>query len=132
MPSVLDYKTLNSVVISAALTGNLSIGTNGVAASPWVMFDPWAPEGIAIQATVSGTVNYTLQQTLDDPNAPVNPVAVASVAWLSSSDSNVVAATTTQQSNYNFTPAYARVLLNSGTGSLRLTWTAGAALTPRA
>lgn len=122
VPSLLDYKTLISATVSAALTGNLSIGTNGVAASSWVYFDPWAPEGIAIQCTVSGTVNYTLQQTLDDPNSPTNAVLPAAVAWLPSSDTNVVAATANQQTNYNFTPAYGRVLLNSGTGTVTVTY----------
>lgn len=120
--SVLDYKTVTSAYCSATLTGNLSIGTNGVAGSPWVRFDDYAPNGVAIQCTVSGTVNYTVQQTLDDPNSASNPVAPAAMTWVSSSDTSVVAATTTQQSNYNFTPVFARILLNSGTGTVTATF----------
>lgn len=121
--AVLDYKTLTSAVLSANSAGNLSIGTNDVAASAWVMFDPWASGGVAVQLTVAGTVNYTLQQTMDDPNSPTDDVDPADVAWLSCSDTDVVSATTTQQTNYNFPPTYARVLLNSGSGSVIATFT---------
>lgn len=119
--TVLDYKTLSSVTASGAAAGTVAIGTNGVAASPWVRLDDWGPQGAAIQCDVNGTVNYTVQQTLDDPNSPTNSVAVADVVWINSSDSAVVAATTSQQSNYNFAPAYSRVLMNSGTGTVTMT-----------
>ena len=75
-----------------------------------------------LQCTVSGTVSYTVQSTLDDPNDPFNPVAVNSVTWVDSSDTNVVAASTTQQSNFLFAPKYARIKLNSGTGSVTATF----------
>lgn len=118
--SVLDYNTLASASTSAALTGNLSIGTNGVASSPWVKFDHWIDGRVALQVVVSGTVSYTVQQTLDDPDLTSNPaqpgyVAPQSVTWFSSSDPAVVAATTSQQSNYAYAPVYARILLNSQT-----------------
>lgn len=116
--SVLDYKTLTSVVASGASAGNVSIGTNGVGGSSWVMLDPWALPAVAMQFTASGTVNYTVQQTLDDPNDPTNAVAAASVTWVDSADSSVVGATTTQQTNYAFTPRYVRVRINSGSGSV--------------
>lgn len=119
--SVLDYKTIISAYCSAALTGNLSIGTNGVAASPWVYMDPWALANIAIQCTVSGTVNYTVQTTLDNPNSPTDLVLPSAVTWVASNDTDVVGATTTKQSNFFFVPAYARVLLNSGSGSVTMT-----------
>ncbi len=113
--SVLDYKTLSSVVISAALTGNLSVGTNGVAGSAWVMCDPWALPPIGVQVNVSGTVNWTVQITYDDPNSPTNAVAPASVAWLSSLDTNLVSKTATAAGSLANTPAYVRLLLNSQT-----------------
>lgn len=115
--TVLDYKTVTSVTVSAATTGAVTVGTNGVASSPWVRFDDWAPSPISIQVDVSGTANYTVQQTLDDPNAPTNSVAAASIAWLSHPDSNLVAATAAKQGNYAYAPTFARVLLNSSTGT---------------
>tara|TARA_R110000868_G_scaffold232174_1_gene485667 strand:- start:274 stop:1206 length:933 start_codon:yes stop_codon:yes gene_type:complete len=121
--SVLDYKTVYKATVSAALNDNITFGTNGIAASPWIMIDSWAMSQVAIQCTVSGTVNYTLQQTLDDPNSPTNAVARASVTWASTSDTALVGATATQQSNYAYPPTYTRVLLNSGTGTVTMTAT---------
>lgn len=117
--SVLDYKTLTSATLSADSVGSISIGTNGVASSPWVRFDHWIEGRVSIQCNVTGTANYTVQQTLDDPGQPVaSPVTPATMQWLSSSDTAVVGATANQQSNYAYAPAYARILLNSGTGSV--------------
>jgi hypothetical protein len=116
--TALDFFTVTSVTNSTTLTGNVTIGTNGIGGSPWVMLDAWALPAVAVQLTVSGTVNYTLQQTLDDPNSATNPVAAASVTWLNSADTNVVAATTTKQTNYAFTPRYARIVINSGAGTV--------------
>ncbi len=114
--TVLDYKTVTSITVSTTLGAAATVGTSAVAGSPWVYFDPWAPPGgVAIQTDVTGTVNYTIQQTLDDPNSPTNPVALVSVAWFASSDSAVVGATASKQSNYMFAPVYARILLNSNT-----------------
>ena len=113
--SVLDYKTLSSVVISAALTGNLSVGTNGVAGSPWVACDPWAGLPIGVQVGVSGTVNYTVQITYDDPNSPVSPPTVAALNWSSSADTNLVSKTALAIGSLANIPAFVRVLLNSQT-----------------
>lgn len=123
--SVLDYKTVTSVQIANAAAGNISLGTNGVAASPWVYLDAWSMSQIGIQCNVSGTANYTLQQTLDDPTSPTNAVAAASVVWISTSDTALVGATTSLQSNYAYPPTWARVLLNSssGTGFVTATFT---------
>lgn len=115
--SVLDYKTV-SASASAAIVGNLSIGTNGVASSPWVRLDPWALPNVGVQLDVTGTVNYDLQQTMDDPNDPTSPVAPGDMTWIASADTNVVGATASKQTNYLFTPIFARILLNSGTGSV--------------
>ena len=119
--TALDFFTVTSVTNSTTLTGNVTIGTNGVGGSPWVMLDPWALPAVAVQLNVSGTVNYTLQQSLDDPNDPTNPTTAASMTWIDSADTAVVAATTAQQTNYAFTPRYVRVLLNSGAGSATAT-----------
>jgi len=122
--SVLDYKTLTSAVSSTGLASTIAIGTTGSAGSSWVRFDDYALPEVAIQIDASGTVNYTIQQTLDDPNAPVNPVSIASMTWLNSADATVVSATASLQTNYEFAPAFARIVVNSGA-----TGTAGATAT---
>lgn len=120
--TVLNYKTVTSIVpAGGGYTAAVTVGTNGVASSEPIFLDSWPIPATSIQCTVSGTVNYTVQTTLDDPNSPYNPVALTAVTWVNSSDSAVVAATATAQSNLAFIPSYVRVLLNSGTGSVTMT-----------
>jgi hypothetical protein len=121
--SLLDYATVTSITISGNAAGAIEVGTNGVAGSRWVRLDEWALPQTAIQCNASGTVNYTVQQTLDDPNSPFAPVAPAAVTWIDHADVNLVGASTSVQGNYAYVPAYARVLLNSGTGSVTATFT---------
>jgi len=116
--SVLDYATVTSITISAAAANALTVGTSGVASSPWVRLDHWSQPETSIQATVTGTVNYTVQQTLQDPNSSTNPVTPSLITWVNSSDPNMVGATGTIQSNYAFAPTFTRITLNSGTGSV--------------
>jgi hypothetical protein len=121
--TTLDFATVTSIVTSGSTSASgITVGTNGVAGSAWVRFDDYAPSNISIQCNVTGTVNYTVQSTLDDPNSATNPVAVTSMTWVATSDSAVVNATATKQSNFLFAPVFARVLLNSGTGSVTATF----------
>lgn len=116
--SMLDYATVTSIVISGAATGAVTVGTSGVASSPWVRLDEWANSQTSIQCNANGTVNYTVQSTLDDPNSATNPVAPSAVQWVPSNDTNAVNATGTVQTNFQFAPVFARILLNSGNGSV--------------
>lgn len=116
--SVLDYKTVTRIAISGNAAAALTVGTSGVGGSQWVRFDGWSTGGAAIQLTVSGTVNYTLQQTMDDPNSAFASITPSSMTWVDSSDVSVVAATTTKQTNYLFPPMFARIRINSGTGTV--------------
>jgi hypothetical protein len=119
--SVLDYKTVTSITISAASAGAITVGTNGVASSRWINLDGWALPQVAIQCTVTGTANFTVQQTMDNPNDAANPVSPDLVTWVNHPDTNLVAATATVQGNYGYAPAMMRVLLNSGSGSVKVT-----------
>lgn len=116
--SALDYKTVSKITIASNAAAALTVGTNGVAASPWISLDHWAAPQVGLQCVVSGTVNYTVQQTLDNPNSSMAPVAAASVTWFNSSDANAVNATGNIQTNYAYAPTFVRILLNSGTGSV--------------
>ena len=127
--SVLDYLTVTSVLTSGAAAGTLQVGTNGVAGSPWARFDDYAGNSqFGLQATVAGTVNYSVQYTYDDPNVITNQLPTATyqlarsaVTWVDSADTAVVGATATKQSTGTVIPEFARVLLNSGTGSVTMT-----------
>lgn len=116
--TVLSYKTVTQISVNAALTAAVTVGTSGVGSSGWARMDEWANTQVTMQFDVSGTVNYTVQSTLDDPNSATDPVTPSAVNWVSSNDTNVVGATSTLQSNYLFSPTFIRVLLNSGTGTV--------------
>lgn len=90
--------------------------------SRWVRFDDWAPNYISIQCVVTDDVDYTIEYTLDDPNSPTNPVAINDVAWVQSDDPSVVGAVANATSNFIFAPTFARIKLNSGSGSVRATF----------
>lgn len=124
--SVLDYATVTSIQLSAASAGTTTVGTNGVAHSPWCLFDPYASSApTGIQCTATGTVNFTVQQTLDNPISQGNSAVYNRpdlVTWVNHPDSALVGASSTVQGNYAYAPALARVLLNSGSGSVAVTF----------
>lgn len=102
--------------------------TSTLASAPLVRLDEWARPQVSIQCVVSGTVDYTVQYTLDDPNSPTNPVAEASITWFNSPDTAAVAATGnimtslgTLASYADTFPIFVRVLVNSGSGSVTTT-----------
>jgi hypothetical protein len=117
--TVNDYLTVQSVKVSGATAGTMSIGTNQVASSPWINNDLWAAQALTGQCVVSGTVNYTVQVTMDDPNSYSN--SFSPPIW-DSSISGVVSATAS--TTFAAQPgAWTRLLLNSNTnpGYVRMT-----------
>lgn len=116
--SVLSYLTVTSITISVTAGAAITVGTNGVASSPWIRMDEWANLPITIQCVVTGTVSYTVQQTLDDPNSQTNPILPALINWFNSADSAVVTASATKLSYFTYPVIWTRVVLNSGTGSV--------------
>lgn len=117
------FYTVTSITIANNAANAIVAGMTNTAASNWVRFDDFAPSNISIQCTVSGSATYTVQSTLQDPNDPFTPVAEGSLTWVNSSDTAVVAATTTQQSNFLFAPKFARVVLTTtSTGSVSATF----------
>lgn len=121
--STLDYSTVTSIKVNQGTTAAVTVGTSGIGSTPWVRTDEWADSNVSIQCDVTGTVNYTVQASNDDPNSPTNPVLPQNVTWIPSNDPQAVAATTSILTNYIFSPAFIRVLLNSGTGSVTMTVT---------
>jgi len=116
------FLTVTSVTVSEGTTGAITVGMTNTVSSPWVRFDDFAPSNISIQCSVSGSATYTVQSSLDDPNDPFSPVASSAMVWVNTSDTAVVAATTTQQSNFLFAPKFARVILTTtSTGSVSTT-----------
>lgn len=71
--------------------------------------------GVGFICEVTGTVNYTVYHTYDDIfDSTVTPV------WLPHGISNMVNATTTQESNFVIPVAAMQVILNSGSGSVKV------------
>lgn len=115
--SLLDYATVTGIKASGAAASTVTVGTNGVAGSRPICLDQMGLSPTGLQVTVSGTANYTVQQSLDDPNR----VGLSSVAWVNHPDSALVAATSTVQGNYAYPPQVTRLVMNSGTGTLTYT-----------
>lgn len=117
--STVDFATVTRIATSGSTSASgITVGTNGVAGSRWLRLDSWADAKTAIQCNATGTVNYTVQVTMDDPNDPVSPVAVNAVTWLNTNDADAVTAIGDVFTNFDWTPTYARILLNSGSGSV--------------
>lgn len=120
--SALDYLGVTAVKLSGATAGTISVGTNGVASSPWINLDPWAMGTVQLQAVVSGTANYTVETTNDDPDSFANPIGRSSVTW-DSNAGGLINQTVSGSVNLATAPAWIRLLLNSQTnpGYVRLT-----------
>jgi hypothetical protein len=113
--TVLDYLTVTQIAVSAATTAALTVGTNGVASSAWVCLDTNGPPQISLQVDLTGTINATVQQTLNDVWTPSTK---ASDYWVNHADSTLVGMTSGNvQGNYAYVPTATRLTLNSGTGS---------------
>lgn len=120
--SALTYAVVTSVKFTNAPANAFTIGNAQSGSTRWVRFDDWAPSYISIQCVASGTVNYTVQYTMDDPNSVTNPIVQSSVTWVNSDDADVVAASASAVSNFIFAPIFARVNMNSGSGTVRATF----------
>lgn len=97
---------------------SVSDASGGAKGSSFARFDNFAPGPISVQIVKTGTVNYTVQVSNDDPNDPINPVAVNNMTWSSSPDTAIVAQTGNSYGVLNAVPLFGRVLLNSGDGSV--------------
>jgi len=124
--SVLDYLTVTSIKTSAAVATTVTVGTNGVAGSPWARLDELGAMGpTSLQISGSGTVNWTVSQTIDDPDSTNNAVLPANMTWINHPDTNLVSSTTVSgvQGNYAYPPKFARIILNSQTNPGKVTLT---------
>ena len=117
-----DFLTVTRVASSAATTGNVSFGTNGVGSSRWVYVSPhMTPTNLAIASVVVPTVNYTIQYCYQDPAGLPTSFPVAPVTPTPFDDA-VVAAQTSNKVAYMNDPVICwRVTVNSGTGKVTST-----------
>lgn len=107
------FQTVTSISVSAALAGNVTVGTNGVGGSRPIALDTnKRPFAIGLGATVTGTINYTSQYTFDDLNTTTNGGPV----WID--HSTMASKTANFDSNIAFPVRGTRVKVNSGTGAV--------------
>lgn len=94
----------------------VSDASGGTKNSNAVVLDYYGRPEVSLQVVVTGTVNYTIQQTLDNPLT-----AGATITWFNHPDANMVAQTVNRQGNYAYIPTAVRIQQTSGTGSAVLT-----------
>lgn len=114
-----DYKTVTRIAVNKAQAGAVTVGTNTIASSRPIFLDNWAPAPTSLQVTVSGTVNYTVRQSLDNPNTISG--GFPAVTWVNHPDASLVAVTATAQGNYAYLPQIVQLVVNSGTGTAVMT-----------
>jgi hypothetical protein len=110
------FKTVTRVAVSAAFTGAVTVGTNGVGGSRPIALDQWASGSVALQVDVDGTATFTVQQTLDD----ILTIDPENVDWISHPNVAFVGGTVSAQGNYAYAPAYVRLTVSSGTDPVTL------------
>jgi hypothetical protein len=89
-----------------------TVSKTGVGSSPaLVMNTNISPFNVGFGVSVTGTVNYTIQHTFDDP-------AVGFTTWFS--HPTIASKTDNQDGNYAFPVSGVKVLVNSGTGTATL------------
>ena len=112
--SAYDYLSITSITPSGNTAGNVTVGTNGVASTRPILLDSWGFAPTSIQVDVTGTVNATAQQTLDDCNGSSG---FAAVNWINHPDAALEGLSSNVQGNYAYSPMWVRLLLNSGSGT---------------
>lgn len=112
-----SFKTVTRVAISAAATGALQVGTNGVGETAWKMLDTFVDMmNIGLSVIVTGTINYTMNYTYEDPNNPIT-AGGSPTAWPLTALS---AKTANAEGSILFPIAAVQLVVNSGTGSATL------------
>ena len=93
-----------------------SDASGGTKTSNSAVLDIHGRPEVSLQAVVTGTATYTVQQTLDNLlDSSITPT------WFDHPDSSLVAATTSKQGNYAYIPAAVRLRQTAGSGSVTLT-----------
>jgi hypothetical protein len=124
----LDYKTVISIKALATTAGTISVGTNGVGSSLWNIMN-WNATPVNIECAVvvqSGSANWTVQYTYDDPNNLPANVSVPTAF----NHPTLVATTSPLDGAINDPVTAIRFLINSGTGTIRGTIIQAGAASP--
>jgi hypothetical protein len=117
--SVLNYRTVTSIISSGVIASAVTVDTIGVGGSTPIPLDIYLRSGHTVSVNVTGTINYTVQVTNDDP---FNTSASTPLNWIT--DPAIAAGQTTSQNGATANAYRAvRLLTNSGTGTGTITVT---------
>jgi len=109
-----DFATVTSVTHTGSVEAAVTVGTNGVGSTPWYVTNQensMAAYGLCV--VTSGTVNYTVEYTYDDPNAPFTGTFPTTFSLTA-----LAAQTATKDSSISSPVRAIRATVNSGTGTI--------------
>lgn len=108
-----EFYEITSVTADAAVSSAATLGIGATGTSQWFVVDyQLTPINIGVQCAVTGTINYTVQQTRSDISSGNPP----SAQIFSATTAGLVGATTSQQGSIYETITASRVLINSSSG----------------
>lgn len=118
-----SFGQVTRVAVSAAFTGNVKVGTNGIGDIPAQLVNYEAqPVNLSIAVVVTGTVTYSVQYTYDDimglPNPSSYSPTIPNPVWFN--DPTLVSYTATGDTTFNDPIQAWRVSVLTGTGSLAI------------
>lgn len=130
--SNLDFVTVTQISASGATAANVTAGTNGVGSSPWKMFADTinTPHAAYDFELLNGAANVSIQYTqegflipIPQPGAPTPAIAYRSANPNPTPHDfpNLSGMSVSMQDSVNFVFHAWRVIINSGTGSIRVT-----------
>lgn len=112
--TVYYYKTITSITISAAATGAMTVGTNGVAASiPYVVDRFISATNITAAVVVTGTISYSVEVSYDDLAPTWNDVSTVPTWFAPPNTSNLTTQTTNKADVINMPVCMVRLKINS-------------------
>jgi hypothetical protein len=117
--SALTFETVTNIAVDGNTDGDVTAGFTQSGYSDWLPMDIYTPNQVTtVSTTVSGTINYDIQYTNEDPfNRSITQTAVAhpAAALGNASTSQTASSTTLMRAM--------RYKVNSGSGTIRLTIT---------
>lgn len=91
-----NFKTVTRVAVDDNTAGAVTVGTNGAMETAWYPVDRYDSYGYGFGVDITGTGNYTVQHTYDDP-FPQGPVTPSMDFVLKAYDHPDISAKTTDQ-----------------------------------
>jgi len=117
--SNIDFKTVSTITALATTAGTLSVGTNGVGSTLWnIMNYHVTPVNMEVACVLqTGAATYSVQYTYDDPNNLPSGVNFPQPF----NHPTLVTQTTSLDGSINDPVVGVRLLVNGGTGTVRMT-----------